>query len=588
MKRRLINFNVFEQIERGSLTKAQEELVEAAPVLAKALQAENLRLRCYGPENVLYESTDGHFVSANYQMKNGYIDFDNVEELVINEETERTKQREVVSGMLDALLEEKTTDRADTLFKEFLFLPRTRRIFSESKVSRKKKEKFEQCKPSRRRINESKVQPSKILQVSNRERMKKTLSEWAVLVENVVDYLNYKEYGPSLDITTTKKDQKGNIIGAHVPTLKVRNEAKLLAFDWKTLNTDVVVKRASGKTVSEDVNFCRAIAELKRHNNLSEDNALEEALENIVSKWPNVLYLTQNELAEHIKVALETAGATNWDDQTCEFMAEGILRTAYKTYVDRTAKIMKLAGAPVNEKSEDPYLEFKDVVDKFYVSLDENNRVEMQVYVDLYEAIRHIHELAVEEQNNVVRSESASYLESLLPIIQQEAEPKLEVAEDAAEWLWTIVESNLETQNWNVSNTPHITLSGDHPAMAEKARKGYTPASDSSGNWGDVAPASDGASYKGGEADTMRNRAWGNEAGGGNTFPSLRNPYVPSPFGDYKIKGEKHVDADSGQLAHWGGQDTWPALQNPYVPQAETPQTDKMNKGREPDLVVDQ
>jgi hypothetical protein len=614
MKRKLINFDVFERIERDSLSAAQDELTFAAPVLAKVLQAEDLKLRCYGPETVLYESVDGHFVHASYKMNEGHIEFDNVEELIINEETEQSKQRELISTMLDALLEETTSERADTLLQEFLSLPRTRRIFSEAKELRAvpvrkdgkptgkyRKARWETtpkhsessgktAKRMRSKMKRTKTEPesARKLRAASRERVKRTIGEWSSLVENVIGYLEYKEYGPTLGQTEAQRDNKGNVVAVRVPTLKVRNEAKLLAFDWKTLNTDVVVKRAGGKTVSEDVDFCKAIAELKRHNNMSEDNALEETLENIVSKWSNVLYLTQDELAEQIKVALETVNAANWDDQICEFMSEGILRTAHKVYIDRVAKIMKLAGATVNEKSEDPYAEFKSTVDKFYVSLDENNRVEMQVFVDLYEAIRHVHEIALDEENQLLRTEASSYLESLLPIIQQEAEPTLEVAEDAAEWLWNIVETNLDTQDWNVSNTPHISVSGDHPAMAEKARKGYAPASDFSGNWGDVAPASDGASYTGGEADEMRNRAWGNEAGGGDTFPSLKNPYTPTPFGDYKIKGEKHVDADSGHLAHSGGQDTWPALQNPYVPQAETPQTDKMNQGREPDLVVDQ
>jgi len=290
-----------------------------------------------------------------------------------------------------------------------------------------------------------------------------------------------------------------------------------------------------------------------------------------------------------VLTALETVGATNWDDQACEFMSEGILRTAHNVCVDRVSKIMKLAGAQVNE-SEDAYAEFKTTVDQFYKTLDENNRVEMQVFVDLYEAIRHIHNIAVDEKNALLCAESAGYLDELLPIIQQEAEPCLESVEAAADWLWNIVETNLETQDWSVSNTPHVTVSGDHPAMAEKARKKYTPASDASGDWGDSAPVSDGSSYRSGEADAMRNRAMGNE-GGGDTYPSLRNPYVPTPYGDYTIKGEKHVDTDSGQLAHSGGQETWPALKNPYVPQAETPQTDKMNRSRQgekEDLVVDQ
>jgi len=118
--------------------------------------------------------------------------------------------------------------------------------------------------------------------------------------------------------------------------------------------------------------------------------------------------------------------------------------------------------------------------------------------------------------------------------------------------------------------------------MAQKAKQGYTPASDFSGNWGDSAPVSDGKSYKGGLADEMRNRSWGNITG--ETWPELQNPYVPKPFGDYTMKGEKGADKASDPTSQWSSEDTWPALQNPYVPKSERP---PMKNGPETDLIQD-
>jgi hypothetical protein len=122
--------------------------------------------------------------------------------------------------------------------------------------------------------------------------------------------------------------------------------------------------------------------------------------------------------------------------------------------------------------------------------------------------------------------------------------------------------------------------------MAEKAKKGYTPSKDFSGDWGDTAPVSDGKSYRNGQAEKMRSSAWGN-LGGEDTYPTLKNPYIPEPFGDYKIKGEKSIEDDSDLLGHVSNKDTWPELQNPYVPDSVTPQSYKMNHGKEKDLIVD-
>ena len=89
----------------------------------------------------------------------------------------------------------------------------------------------------------------------------------------------------------------------------------------------------------------------------------------------------------------------------------------------------------------------------------------------------------------------------------------------------------------------------------------------------------------------MRHDSWGQE-GGGDVFPKLKNPYVPKPYGDWTMKGEKGVDKNATGQHHatWQTSDTWPDLQNPYVPKeagGEGGKGHKMKDGPETDLVVD-
>ena len=621
MKRRLIEYDVFKSIENSSLSSAQDELTEAEQIVARALDLPDASLRCFGADNVVYESVDGSFVHATYKINNGHVFFENIEQLVIDEETETNKSREILSGMVDALLVSED-EKAEELLDQYLGLPKTRRCFTEGKTFYRKREirkrdpqtgklkgtgKYEKAKEQEhgkhqsasvankraRKRNQSQNRQSPGVKSSKAAKRglitlpgEKKMNEWASLCQNIFGYVEFQEIGPVLSESTANFDDRGNVVSLMVPSRQARNEAKMLSFNWDTLNTDVVVKRSAAKHIGENAEFCKAIAHLKRQNALSDNSSLVESLENIVSTWADLIYLTEAELSQIIKSSLEVAGAINYDDQTCDFMAEGILRTAHSAYVDRVNKIMTLAGSNLEESASDEYAHFRGAVSHFYPYLDESTKLEMQVFVDLYEALRQVHEFAGQEEDQLLRSEAATHLKELLPIVQQEVEPCLEVASDAAEWLWTLIETNLESQNWSVSNSTHVTVSGDHPRMSQNARHAYNPAGDFSGNWGDSAPVSDGKNYKGGLADEMRNRSWGNWSNDG-TFPSLNNPYVISPFGDYKIKGEKHIDSDSGQLGQWGDGNTWPNLQNPYVPRAETPQTWKQNKGKDDDLVVD-
>ena len=109
---------------------------------------------------------------------------------------------------------------------------------------------------------------------------KKKMCEWNVIAENVLNYVDFNLNGPALDqCQVIKKD--GAIVAARVPTAKLRNEAKLLKFNWNTMNTDVVVKRSNSKKIHENNEFAKEIAELKRVNALSDNRAVEESIERI-------------------------------------------------------------------------------------------------------------------------------------------------------------------------------------------------------------------------------------------------------------------------------------------------------------------
>lgn len=614
MKRRLISYDAFEKIQDESVSSTAQELVEAEDIVSKALNID-VQLHCYGQEDVIYETSDGNFVHANYCIDEGQLKFEQIEELVIDEETQHNKNLEVISKMLSAVFEDNKSE-ADKFFSDYISMPHNKKSLNESKKLRRvpirkevngkptivgyKKARWETTPKShetsqkttarvRSKIKKRKAEPESARKLRKLKRSRiKLMKECNYIANGVSNYLDYLEFGPTLSEASVQLDEKGNTTTLHIPSKEVRSKNKLIQFNWDTLKADNTVMRTSAKTMSEDVNFCKAVAELKRHNAVSDNDALEEALGNIVTNWPSVLYLTQTELASVVKEALDTVGATNFDDQTCDFMAEGILRVAHNAYSDRVNKIFKLAGVNPDKLQEDEntdkYMQFKNVVDQFYPTIDENQQLEMQVFVDLYEVIREIYEVAREEDNTHLQMETSDHLEKLLPIVQLEARPSVEIAEAATEWLSMFVETNLETKPWNVSNKPHVTVSGDHPDMAVKARHSYAPASDSSGNWGDVAPASDGKNYKGGEADKMRNDAWG-QFGGDNVFPSLQNPYTPKPFGDYTMKGEPGVDKANDPTGQWDSGDTWPNLQNPYVPASID--VWKMNKGKEQDLIVD-
>lgn len=632
MKRKLISFDVFKKIEEQSLSTAQEELIGAEDVLAKTLDVDDLKLFCFGESDVTYQTVDGTFIHANYKLDNDQLVLENIEELVIEEESEKKEARQVLTSMVEALLDNNDT-KAGEHFENYLQMPFIRRgmLVSEGfqvSVSKPsgKRSKLWHKKQSRslvaKRIREMKKTKKKLAatpsmrsalarkrkvaanklggstnprwRIYARKLKPGKMHEWAVMCENVLDFIDYKEFGPVMKESVVQHDDRGNVTALAIPTLDKRNEGKILTFNWKTLDHEVKVLRTNAKKLHEDTVFCKAMADLKRYNAISDDASLEETLEAIVSRWPNVLYLTQNELAEQIKLSLETANAKNYDDQMCEFMAEGILRVAHHAYTDRVRKISNLAGVGGDltsecQECEDAYLEFKQVVDQFYSNLDESENSELRVFSDLFNALHEVYRLAAEFGDEATKQETAAYMQECEAILNREAGVDLTLAETIANYLYDLAESNVDgaKDTWDVSNSDvYHTVSGDHPRMAWAAKQHDAVPSKYLGDWGDEAPVSDGKSYKNGLADEMRNRSWSN-IGGEDTYPSLKNPYIPKPFGDYKMKEKSAVDDGQDDFSRWQSGDTWPNLKNPYVPQEKVKMGGTGYKMKSDNLVVD-
>lgn len=616
MKRTLIKFDAFRRIENDSLSSAEVELAEAQEVLSTALNVEGLNLHCFGKDDVTYETSDGNYIHASYGLNKGYLVFENIEQLVIDKDSERAEARGILTTLVESLMDE-NENRAAGLFDRYMALPHTRQNLKEAAINEGKsriaksnptgkhasnKGKDEPEFITRKRIKAGLVTKSKMSdtekknhkrqsasfkkQNSNprarlyvRKVKKSKVNEWAVMSENVMQFVKFQSLGGVLRETKLRHDDRGNVIAVAMPTSHVRNEGKLLSFNWKVLDHEIKYSRSGAKNLQNETAFARAIAELKRYNAVSDNSALETTLENIVAKWPSLLYLTHAELTERIALALDNAGVQNYDDQMCEFMAEGILRMAHHAYSDRADKLVKISRMEP-EAGEDAYASFRSVADKFLPQVDEAENAQYRVFADLYRALNEFYEVVEKESDEAMKQEVFAYMKDCEQILNRQDEPDLELAENIALFLRSLVETNLDGEDWKVSNDTHTTISGDHPRMAQIAKQGYTPASDFSGDWGSEMPVSDGNNPRNkAEVEKMKN-AWAN-IGGSETAPELTNPYTPKPFGDYKMKGEKSVVDDDDDFSTWQSKDTWPNLQNPYVPDAVRP------KMKSDDLIED-
>ena len=580
MRRKLIKQDAFDSIIKESATTAERELVEAANVLSRALNKGPISLHCFTESTVVYETLDRTYVHAGYKIDNGHVTFNNIEELVIDETTRKSKMRDTLSEMITHVLQDDHA-KAKGLFESYLSMVHWNK--NESKIGNKK--------------HKSNLHESHRIAVLSEavESSGKEVKQAYAVARNVLDYVDFVKNGPALNESVSKRDEKGNITDIRIPTCEARNEGRVKKLSYTVTNSENHDVRKSVPELVKEQAFCKAVADLKRQNAFSDQQGLEEALDNIVQKFPQVLMVTQQELASILGEALSQVGSANYDDETCEFMAEGILRRAHGAYSEKVNQILHLAAAPKVAEGSDAYAHFQQVAERFFPTLDEQFGLERQAYSDMYDILESVYKHAGRRGDSALQHQTAQHLNDLASVLNGEVRPDVQTIEESASWLMKLIEANVEgsSSTWSVSNKPHMTINGDHPDMAKKAKVGAVPGA-YSGDWGDEAPAigQEDMSYKGGKhSKKMRNDSWGQE-GGKETFPNLKNPYVPKPFGDYTMKGEKGIDKEAtGQhWSTWSTSDTWPDLKNPYVPK-EVVGTGgkgyKMKNGKETDLVVD-
>jgi len=222
MKRKLISFEAFKNLQENSLTRIEEELILAEDILGKTLGID-VELFSFTENAVTYKTADDNFINAIYKLEDDQVIFENIQELVIDEESAKKGARQTISEMVDAIIESKD-EIADNKFDEYFSLPNVRKQISEavafkvsvSKPTGKRSKLFHKRQPRSlvakrvrmRKLSQRKISKSKKKELGRKRataarklgqsknprwrtyvRAVKNMKEWANLANNVSGYV---------------------------------------------------------------------------------------------------------------------------------------------------------------------------------------------------------------------------------------------------------------------------------------------------------------------------------------------------------------------------------------------------------------
>ena len=578
MKKKLINFDAFKQLEKTSITNSERELLESTDILANVLKAEWLDVFCVNESNVTFIDQNGEFVYANYELNDNSLVLENIEQLVVDKSSTEKSLRNTLEEMVNNILEDKM-DEASLNFSEYFRTPMLRAELREGTINEAKKggglppwlkahfekkgkksgkkmevETEKDSHKTRRAKKKKRLHKGRLDKVGKGMKNKAKMESLNLMANNIIEYITFKENGNVYSNISVKKDASNNVVSVKIPVSKARNEGAIIKAQSEKHNRFIAEARETAKIISRESNWVRACTDIKRFNAISDNKALETAFENVASAWPNLLFLTESELATKIKETLNNSGATNFDDSTCEFLAEGILRTAHKAYADNVKKIVSSVGA-ISEGND--YKSFSKIAETVLGTVDNNSKVETQVFSDLYRGLSEVFRAAERIGDEATKAETASLLSDVELVLNGEEKDYIRVAEEAALYLQAVTEAalNLDGMTWSVAS-PHESENGDNPAIHAYADVDAIP-SKYTGKF-KSSPFSDGKTVK---ADSEE---YYTSMKGKDMFPNMENPYAPKP-GDFKMNGEKAIEDDK-EYTKYSGSDVFPALKNPYIP----------------------
>jgi hypothetical protein len=622
MQRKLVSFDVFETIEKNSLFNALKELDEATGILGKALDIDLVSVHCYDGSSVVYECADGTFVKANYNFNDKEVKFTNIEELVVDAESETEARKVAIAEMVDALASNDTdsadlswdkvklmlervmkrgrakksmVDKFDDNFKKMgkmqeaaggVFVRRGaknmgkslaakrgwgKRRHKEPGIRAKMSSKLDFYRSNRKRQSAlgSKAKTLKKSGLSARAYFtrapKAKVNEWASVLDNFYNYVG----GIYLNESNVVHNEQGDVVSVVIPTRQVRNEGKVIQIKLDVLKADVKVLREAAHRVVNSPEFCKAVAQLKRLNNISDNDGLEECLGNIVGRFPSLIALSQTELAEAVSKALKFAGEVNFDDATCGFMSEGILRTAFESFPEKVEAILRLSETSKSD-NEDSYLDFQSRIAGFYSKIDESIAKEVKLTADVYNAISDVAQMAESLQDNELKSEAGVILYELEPSLES-GSINLNDVEIAAEWLVNFFESNLDSENgWGYVDNPEETANGETSKVRANSGFGYSPKSDLEAGTRSHEITPDSMKLDGEKID-QGSPGFGWQNFHSDIWPQTKNPYLPSSIKYVGPKGESDdVNSDAGMASKNVSGETWndeeSGLKNVYLP----------------------
>lgn len=426
METKIIEQDVFEEIQKKSFANVEQELVSAGKVLSQ-LAGKELTIRSVNEDYVVYQpvGSSNILLKATYSLtENDTIKLKNFEKLVIDESSVVKARHGILRGIVEALYND-DTDTASEVWNKINIsemvkskaqkpgnAPGNAGIGNADEEGQDRKGKVRSGRKIDGKYGSNTSSEDELLDL---KAVDDALEEYAGVLPNYNEVKRHlleaiKQVAETVcdqqtgifkikfrDVISENKDEddecdEKEIDEIEIDTDKKKKSKKKISEKSKKHRNKVKKERKKIADKENDESFEDEIVDIKRKNNEKDEKGLSETLVDIISKNPSIIYVSKNELKEMVSRILGKRNEKNWDNELCEDIAYGLKKLAHNTYTDQAYDIVKYAATDEvwgleEEVSDDDFEAFEQVSERYFDDVYKQSEKQYNVLEHLSEML---------------------------------------------------------------------------------------------------------------------------------------------------------------------------------------------------------
>lgn len=458
MRTNIVDFEVFEAMQKRAFDNIYSELKEASKHLSK-VAGKDLSIQSVNDHYVLFNVKEHNnlLLKADYEFtENDTIKFNNFEKIVIDETSKNEQRKDLIRNLIDSIQEDDNGESnsfwnklssqysLQELAKRKAAKPGHSNLGGGDPAKAQNADEEDQDSKGKSRTKHGDVKgdggfagPGKpfkgelmstqavddsleemVSHLPNYKDLKKQLLESARKVADVVceedtgvvkisfkeaDY-SKKYFGKHNKKSDDDEDEKDSdekssedhdekeIDEVEIDKKDKKDKKKKMSSKSKKFRDKVAKDRKNMAKKELDENFISNIVRIKRSTNAQDSNTLSETFMDLITTYPEITYVSCEELTEMTKRVLRNSNEKNWNEELCHDIALGLRKLAHKTYSDKVYEVAKYAAMDdvvglEEEVSDDEYEAFEQISERYFNDIYTKAELQYNSLMDLSEML---------------------------------------------------------------------------------------------------------------------------------------------------------------------------------------------------------